>query len=127
MEYNCREFAEIRSWFAVHELSVVKSLVDAVKQHSTDASQAVRVISIDVGSLTCVDCERLRFCFEMIRAQAGFDTAALQIKRIPARASCRDCGEQFFLGQLGESCPCGSYHYDMLCGNELNLTTIEFA
>ena len=111
----------------MHELSVVKALLDSVAQYQNEAKRdKVKGIRIEVGDLTCVDSERLKFCFDMVREEAGMDGAELTIEHVRATAQCKSCGNEYELNNVGEACPCGSFEHDMMSGNELNLTEIEF-
>ena len=111
----------------MHELSVIKALLDSVKQYKAEQiQQQVKSIRIEVGEMSCVDPDRLQFCFDMVREEAGMNEAALNIDSVKATAKCNACGNRFELSRIGEPCPCGSYEHDMLSGNELNLTEIEF-
>ncbi|MEW9798328.1 hydrogenase maturation nickel metallochaperone HypA/HybF [Alteromonas sp. CYL-A6] len=111
----------------MHELSVITALIDAVAhyQHAEHDSD-VGAISVEVGQLTCVDKDRLQFCFDMVKEDAGLATAALRLETVPAVARCLVCYSEFTVSRTGEPCPCGSYQYELLSGNELNLTKIEF-
>ncbi len=111
----------------MHELSVVQTLIETVQQHAKQ-EQAGKVsrIAIEVGALTCIDQDRIQFCFDMVKSDADMHGSELQINTVTATAKCQDCHNTFELKNLGLPCPtCGSYSYDMITGNELNLTEIE--
>ncbi|MCC2615585.1 hydrogenase maturation nickel metallochaperone HypA [Aestuariibacter halophilus] len=110
----------------MHELSVVQALLDTVKQYQTPQDRGIAGITVAIGSLTCVDPERLQFCFDAVREEAGLAAAQLHITPVQARGRCKVCGQDVEIQQLGQACHCGSYRFDMLSGNELNLTEIEF-
>ena len=111
----------------MHELSVIKALIDAVEGYKqSEQAREVKTVRIEVGNMTCVDSERLLFCFDMVKEDAGLRNANLRIDPVKATAKCLVCGNHFDLSRIGEPCECGSYQHDMLSGNELNLTEIEF-
>lgn len=111
----------------MHELSVVKALADGVKTHCEGQDlEQIKVITIEVGKLTCVDPERLQFCFDMIRQEVGLEQAKLNINKVPAIACCQQCSTQYEIENPGQACRCGCYEYRLETGNELNLIQIEF-
>jgi len=112
---------------SMHELSVIKALIEKVESYKqAEQANQVKSLRIEVGSMTCVDAERLLFCFDMVRDDAGLGNALLCIDPVKATARCLGCGNHYEIRQLGESCQCGCYEHDVLSGNELNLTEIEF-
>ncbi|XOV78623.1 MAG: hydrogenase maturation nickel metallochaperone HypA [Aestuariibacter sp.] len=110
----------------MHELSVMKALIDAVKGYQQQHAQAVKAIRIEVGKLTCIDSERLKFCFDLLREDEGLRDTQLRIDTVTATAKCQGCGKQMQLHHFGQACDCGSFENEILTGNELNLTEIEF-
>ena len=107
----------------MHELTLVETLLTQVKQYQ---DRPIASITLEVGTMTCVDPDRLKFCFDMVKADA--DLAEAELKTVPhvASAKCNDCGQTFELQKMGQACECGSYRYTMLDGQELNLIEIEF-
>ncbi|MDC0603266.1 hydrogenase maturation nickel metallochaperone HypA [Aliiglaciecola sp.] len=111
----------------MHELSVVRSLIESVKEHTPDSSKRVlKGIVIEVGRLTCVDTERLMFCFTMVQEESGLADVQLRIEPVNATVKCSQCGDEHQISRLGEACRCGSYQHQVLTGNELNLIQIEY-
>lgn len=107
----------------MHELSLVKSLLQQVKPYQ---DRPIKKVVLEVGTMTCVDPERLVFCFDMVKEEAGLSDANLQINMQQAIAKCQQCDREFKLQQLGQPCECGSYHYTIGTGRDLNLIEIEF-
>lgn len=127
MGFNYHEFADKQGEISMHELSVIKALIEAVEGYKqSEQARKVKTVRIEVGSMTCVDPERLLFCFDMVREDAGLKQAELRIDPVKASVKCQVCGHHFDIDRIGEPCECGSYQQDMLSGNELNLTEIEF-
>ncbi|WKE64211.1 hydrogenase maturation nickel metallochaperone HypA [Gallaecimonas kandeliae] len=108
----------------MHELSVVRALLDQLTPYR---DRAIASIRIEMGALSCVDAERLGFCFEMVKDEAGLADAELHIDRAQAEARCQCCGQVFEVVALGSPCPCGSHDYTLLTGRQLLLTEIGFS
>lgn len=107
----------------MHELSVVRALLSQLRPYRQRMIARVR---IEVGAMSCVDPERLQFCFDMVRDEAGLHDAELVIDVVPAQAQCRGCGRHFAPAGPGDACPCGSYDYTLISGWQLLLTEIGF-
>lgn len=107
----------------MHELSVVRALLTQLKPYQ---HRKIISVSLEVGAMSCVDSERLHFCFDMVKGEAGLHGTELCIEVVPARAECRDCGRHFAPGGPGEACPCGGYDYTLTSGRQLLLTEIGF-
>jgi hydrogenase nickel incorporation protein HypA/HybF len=111
----------------MHELSIINALIKSVEEYQrAEQENQVKSLRIEVGNMTCVDSARLLFCFDMVKQDAGLSDVDLCIEPVQAIALCQSCGDQFEILRVGESCKCGSYKHDLLSGNELNLTEIEF-
>jgi hydrogenase nickel incorporation protein HypA/HybF len=112
----------------MHELSVIKALIEAVDIYKrAEKGREITAIKIEVGSMTCADPERLMFCFDMVRNDVGLGKVQLRIQPVIATVRCLSCGTEYEISKVGEPCQCGSYQHNMLSGDELNLTEIEFA
>ncbi|MDE1460816.1 hydrogenase maturation nickel metallochaperone HypA [Spartinivicinus poritis] len=107
----------------MHELSIIQALLQQVRPY-TDKN--IRRICIEVGGLSCVDPDRLQFCFEMVKEEAALSKAELVIDNPCGQARCNNCQKLFELVRLGLPCPCGSYNYTLISGQQLTLTEIEF-
>lgn len=111
----------------MHELSVVKAMIKKVEEYQKQESEtAVRRFTVEVGSLTCVDPQRLQFCFELAKSDTELREAELVIRNIEAEARCNKCHSVFSVKILGEPCACGSYDLALSSGKELDLVEIEF-
>jgi hydrogenase nickel incorporation protein HypA/HybF len=107
----------------VHELSITQSVVDAVCERA--AGRPVRRITVQVGALTAVVPEAMRFCFELVVEGTPAEGARLDIERCPATVHCRDCGADAVLTDLILLCPCGSADVQVTAGRELRILSME--
>lgn len=109
----------------MHELSISQSVVDAVVARTGD--QRVIEVRLQVGRLSGVVADSLRFCFELVTDGTPLQGAALDIDEPPGSASCRDCGAVFPVSDLILLCPCGSADVSVLTGRELAICSVEVA
>jgi hydrogenase nickel incorporation protein HypA/HybF len=108
----------------VHELSLTRGIVEACSERARGA-RVIRV-TVEVGMLTCVMPEALRFCFEACCADTSLQGAKLEIIRTPGRALCGDCGREVELDNLLATCGCGSMNLeDGSGGDQLRILSME--
>ncbi len=107
----------------MHELSITQSVVSAVTARMRDAP--VRRIRLEVGQLSGLVPDSVRFCFEMVAAGTTCEGAALEIDEPPGRARCRSCGVTFETGEVLPLCSCGSADVEVLGGRELRILEVE--
>ncbi len=109
----------------MHELAIMESIVDAVIERVGDA-QVFRV-RLEVGKLSGVVPDALRFCFELATAETPLAGAALEIMEIPGRARCMQCLADVELEDQIALCVCGSANLDFVSGQELKIKDVEVA
>ena len=107
----------------MHELSITQSVVTAVTQRLRDAR--VRRIRLEVGQLSGLVPDSVRFCFEMVAAGTTCEGAVLEIDEPPGRARCRTCGTPFETAEVLPLCPCGSADVEVQGGQELRIREVE--
>jgi hydrogenase nickel incorporation protein HypA/HybF len=71
----------------VHELAICQSVVEAVLERTGAAR--VTVLRLDVGRLSGIVPDALRFSFELVTEGTPLEGAALVIEEPPGRVHCR--------------------------------------
>lgn len=107
----------------MHELGVAMDIVDAVTARSAGA-RVTRVV-VEVGKLSAVLPEALRFCFGAACEGTPLDGAALDILETPGRARCRACDSMVELERAFGTCRCGNSDLEWLSGDELRIREFE--
>jgi hydrogenase nickel incorporation protein HypA/HybF len=65
----------------VHELSIAQSVIDAVaKEIETRPGARLRKVGLRIGELAGVDAESLRFSWECLTRETGFQGVDLEIE-----------------------------------------------
>jgi hydrogenase nickel incorporation protein HypA/HybF len=109
----------------VHELSIAESVVETITART--GVRAVHEVRLEVGQLSGVSADSLRFCFELAAGGTPIDGAQLHIDEPPGRAHCTTCGEDFLVADLILLCACGSSDVRVLSGDELRILSVEVA
>lgn len=107
----------------VHELAIAESVIETITARTGD--REVREVRLEVGRLSGVSADSLRFCFELAAAETGVGGASLVIDEPPGRARCVTCGEEFVVEDPILLCACGSSDVRILAGEELRILSVS--
>jgi hydrogenase nickel incorporation protein HypA/HybF len=107
----------------MHELSITESIVD----HVTECVGTARVLRLvlEVGALTAVVPDAIRFCFEACARDTPCEGATLDIVVVPGRGVCLACHAEAELPELTSPCGCGSLSIQITRGQELRVREVE--
>jgi hydrogenase nickel incorporation protein HypA/HybF len=68
----------------------------------------VNTIRLEIGELSCVGADALRFCFDAVARGTVAERARLEIIRVPGEGVCGTCGRTAPMTALYDACPCCS-------------------
>lgn len=111
----------------MHELSIALNIIDIATAEARKAG-AVRVteLHVDVGSLSGVIVEALDMAMQMAVKNTILEKAHVHIHSIPAKAKCRECGNEFEAADFFEECPsCSSFNVAFFQGKELLVRSLK--
>lgn len=109
----------------MHELSITRNVVAICAEHAMGAK--VTRVTLEIGKLSAVMPESVRFCFDICAQGTTVEGAELQIIETSGRAQCRDCGDELMLSELFGRCTCGSVNLQLIAGEELKIKEMEVA
>jgi hydrogenase nickel incorporation protein HypA/HybF len=112
----------------MHELSIVEALIDQVGKELERPGQQGRVtrVEVSVGRLSGVNCDSLRFAFNLLAAGTTVADAELVTHEPKAVCHCHACEAKLEIDDLVVQCPrCGSGQITIEGGRELVLQSIE--
>jgi hydrogenase nickel incorporation protein HypA/HybF len=111
----------------MHEMSLCESILDILKaQAVADRFSRVKRVRVDIGPLSCVEPEALRFGFDVVMKGSLAEGAVLEIARPPAEALCLSCFRTVPVKERFDSCPeCGSEALQVTSGEELKIRELE--
>jgi len=118
----------------MHELSYATSMLDtilnAVKEQERDGKKIKKVseINLEVGELTFINVEQLKFAFEVIAEGTICENAKINVQFVKPLAVCRDCGYEGGIKAEDEfdiHCPnCNSMNLKFKGGKEFNIKNV---
>jgi len=109
----------------MHELGITKNIVAIVSQHAKGTR--VKRVSLEIGKLSAVVPDAIRFCFDVCARGTELENADLEIIEIAGRKKCRDCQSITETNQVYGPCECGSWNTTPVAGEELRVKEMELA
>jgi hydrogenase nickel incorporation protein HypA/HybF len=109
----------------MHELGITQEIIAIVTEQSRGA-RVTRVV-LEIGKLSMVLPDAVRFCFDLCSAGTVAEGALLEIIETPGRARCRACGAKVTLDRPFGRCACGGSDLEWLAGEELKIKEMEVA
>jgi hydrogenase nickel incorporation protein HypA/HybF len=107
----------------MHELGIAQEIVSIVSQRC--GGRPVRRIVLEVGKLSAVLPDALRFCFDLATEGTAAHGASLEIVEIDGLGRCRACGASVRLTQPYGRCACGGSDLEWEQGDELTIREME--
>jgi hydrogenase nickel incorporation protein HypA/HybF len=113
----------------VHEMSLCEGVLqvledEAKRQHFSK----VKTVWLEIGAMSGVEVEAMRFCFDAVIRHTLADGAKLEITKIPGEAWCLQCAQTVTVQQRFDACPhCGSYQLQVTQGDEMRIKELEVA
>lgn len=113
----------------MHEMSLAEGILRIVEDTALrEGAKQVRLVVVEVGRLSAVMPEALRFCFESVVRDSVAEGAALQIVDIDGAGWCMPCGCEVALASSYDACPrCGSAQLQLIRGTEMRVRELEIA
>ena len=112
----------------MHELSIAYSLVESVAESAAaHGGGRVSVVRIQVGTLSGVVPEALRFSYDIATTGTVLAGSVLEIESVPISIWCEPCGGELVLpNSFRFACPdCGTPSADIRSGRELDIVNFE--
>lgn len=111
----------------MHEMSLAEGVLQLVEETAQrENAQRVKLVVLEIGRLSTVEPEALRFCFEAVTHGSIAQDASLEILDVPGAGWCMPCGETVPMTEAYSACPkCGSYQVQPTDGTEMRVKEIE--
>ncbi len=111
----------------MHELALCEGVLQALEEQAKILHFArVHAVWLEIGALSSVEPEALRFNFDVIMHGTLAEGSRLEIVTVPAQAWCLPCGRKISIRQYFDACPqCGSHQLQVVEGEELRIQQLE--
>ena len=108
----------------MHELSLCRAIGGIVERHA--GGRRVTAVHLDVGALRQVVPDSLTFCWSLANAGTPWEDSELDVRLVPARLDCLDCGATTQLDEPFLVCgSCASAAVTIASGDELLVTSLD--
>lgn len=110
----------------MHEMSIALSIIDAVVEKAgQEKAKKVNQVELEVGKVSGVETESLRFCFSAAAKNTIAEGADLAIREIEPLGECEECGCRFPVNGFYAKCSsCDSLRVTVISGKELIIKSI---
>jgi hydrogenase nickel incorporation protein HypA/HybF len=111
----------------MHEMSLAESVLQAME----DAARAqhfhkVLAVRLEIGALSGVEPEAMRFCFDAVVRDSLAQGAQLEIIELPGTGWCMACAKTVPMREVFGECPeCGSVQMQVTGGTEMRIKDLE--
>jgi len=111
----------------VHEMSLCEDIIEtAQEQASIQRYSSVKSIRLEIGRLSCVEPEAMRFAFDAVARNTIAEGAKLLIDEIPGRGWCSHCEAEVEINQRYDACPiCEFYPLEIRQGDVMRIKDME--
>ena len=94
----------------MHELSLLENVREILLNHAKSQKfTKVTQVTLEIGKLSCVEPEALRFGFDVVMKDSLAENAELVLTELQGIGFCQPCGQNTLMEQLYDACPqCGS-------------------
>ena len=109
----------------MHELGITEEIIAIVSERAR--GRKVRRVVLEIGKLTAVLPDAVRFCFDLCNQGTPAEGAELEIIETSGKARCRQCGTELILDRPFGRCSCAGTDLEWLAGEELKIKEMELA
>ncbi|PYF02696.1 hydrogenase-3 nickel incorporation protein HypA [Rhodopseudomonas faecalis] len=111
----------------MHEMALCESVIEIIEREAQQQNfSKVRAVWLEIGALSHVEPEALRFCFSAVSRNTIAAEARFEIIGVPGEAWCMKCAATVPLAQRYEPCPrCGGHQLQVTAGEELRVKELE--
>lgn len=114
-------------YLAMHEMSLCEGVLQVLKDNAvTQGFTRVITVWLEIGVLSGVEPDAMRFCFDAVMRDTLASEARLEIIEVPGEAWCLQCAKVKPIKQRFDGCPeCGSYQLQVTRGEEMKIKELE--
>lgn len=111
----------------MHEMSLAESIRGIVEETAqAQGCTRVKTVVLEIGELSSVEVEALRFCLDVVLRDTLAEGAAIEVESVPGVGWCLACDRSVPLAQRYDPCPhCGGYQVRPTDGTVMRVKEIE--
>ena len=107
----------------MHELTLLKNVRDILEQNALAQNYTkITQVTLEIGRLSCVEPEALRFCFDIVMKKSLAEGAELVIDELKGLGLCQSCYKQIEMESFYDACSyCNSPLVKVIQGAEMKI------
>lgn len=111
----------------MHEMSLAESIVQIIEgQAKSHGFRQVKTVWLEIGRLSGVEEEAMRFCFDAVTRNSVAEGARLEIIASEGSGWCMKCSRAVPVAARYDPCPhCGGYQLQVSGGTEMRVKELE--
>ncbi len=111
----------------MHEISLCEGVLQVLEENAqSQGFSKVKTVWLEIGQLSGVEIEAMRFGFDVVMRGTLADNAGLEIIEEPGMAWCLPCAKTVQVAQRFDACPsCGSYQLQVTSGEAMRIKELE--
>jgi len=111
----------------MHEMSLAEGMIQLIEEQSRQQDfSKVTLVHLDIGKLSNVEVDAMKFCFDAVCQGTLAEGATLKISQSPGIGWCMECAQQIEYQSLYQACPlCDGYQVQVTGGNEMLIKELE--
>lgn len=111
----------------MHEMSLAENVLKIIEESARSQNfRRVRCVVLEIGKLSAVEPDAMRFCFDSVMRGTLAEGAALQIIETPGAGRCMACGETVAMQAQYGLCPfCDSPRLQVTAGNQMRVKDLS--
>ncbi|MBK8116352.1 MAG: hydrogenase maturation nickel metallochaperone HypA [Candidatus Accumulibacter sp.] len=111
----------------MHEMSLAMGVLQIVEEAArAQRFRRVRSVLLEIGELSMVEAEAMRFCFDAVSRGTLAEGAVLNVVEVAGQGLCFNCNMTVPLAALYDPCPaCGGHPVQATGGTEMRVKELE--
>ena len=113
----------------MHEMALAEGVLQLIEDASRQQDfSRVTAVWLEIGQLSGVEVEAMKFCFDAVTRDSVADGARLEIIALPGVGWCMDCSKNLPMTEVFGECPqCGGHRMQVTGGTEMRVKELEVA
>lgn len=111
----------------MHEMSLCEGVLQVLQEQArVQQFHRVKTVWLEIGALSNVEIEAMRFGFDVVMKGSIADGAKLEIIDVPGQAWCMQCMKPITIKQRYDPChDCGTHQLQVTGGEEMKIKELE--
>jgi len=113
----------------MHEMSLCEGMLEILQEQAkTQNYSVVKTVFLEIGKLSNVEPDAMRFVFPVVTRGSLAENATLEIIEVQGQAWCMQCQQNVVIKERYDGCPlCESHQLQITGGEQMRIKELEVA